>query len=75
MVTKLNKTVYKKLSLLHCIVCFLNKLGIILLLKTVDSLMGIWNCGIIHKLMNDGAGTEDREYQEYQDCLNLYLGG
>jgi hypothetical protein len=55
MVTKLNKIVHIKLSLLHCIVYFLNKSGIILLLKTVDSLMGIWNCGTIHKLMNDGC--------------------
>jgi hypothetical protein len=29
--------------------------------------MGIWNCGIIHNLMDDCAGTKAEEHQDYQD--------
>jgi hypothetical protein len=53
--------VHIKLSFYYVIaLCFFisNKSAIILLLKTVNSLMGIWNCGI----MNDCAGTEDKEH-------------
>jgi hypothetical protein len=32
--------------------------------------MGIWNCGPIRNLVDDYAGTEDEEYQEYQDPNN-----
>jgi hypothetical protein len=41
------------------------------LLKTVDSLMGIWDCNSTHNLVHDHyAGDEDEEYQEYQDPCN-----
>jgi hypothetical protein len=52
-------------------VSLINKSAIISLLKTIDSLMGTWNCGVIYNLMDDCAGTKDEEHQDYQDyCAN-----
>jgi hypothetical protein len=38
-----------------------------MLLKTMDSLIGIWDCGPIYNLVDDYASVEAEEYQEYQD--------
>jgi hypothetical protein len=49
----------------------LNKALNIMLLKTVTSLMCIWDCGVIHHLIDDCAGAENDEYQDYQGpCAN-----
>jgi hypothetical protein len=53
---------------LYCIVLsFLKKFISIMLLKTMDSLIGIWDCGPIYNLVDDYASVEAEEYQEYQD--------
>jgi hypothetical protein len=41
-----------------------------MLLKTVDSLMRIWDCGLwtlVHNLIDDCVGMEGIEYQDYLD--------
>jgi hypothetical protein len=45
----------------------LHKSVFIILLKTVDSLMCIWDCGIIHNLVDECASIEEEEYQDSQD--------
>jgi hypothetical protein len=34
---------------------------------TVSSLMELWDCGYNHLLIDDCAGTDTDEYQDYQD--------
>jgi len=46
---------------------FLNESVVIILLKTVDSLMYIWDCGFIHNPINECAEMEGVEYQDCQD--------
>jgi hypothetical protein len=46
---------------------FVNKSVTIILLKTVDSHMCIWDCGNFNNLINDCPGIEDEEYQDYHD--------
>jgi hypothetical protein len=45
----------------------LNKTLNIMLLNTVNSLMCIWDCGVIHHLIDDCAGADYDEYQDDQD--------
>jgi hypothetical protein len=52
------------MKLQFIVLSFLNKFISIMLLKTVDSLMGIWDCGPIHNLV-DYAGVKAEEYQGY----------
>jgi len=42
----------------------LNKALNIMLLETVNSLMCIWDCDVIHHLTDDYAGIENDEYQD-----------
>jgi hypothetical protein len=34
---------------------------------TVSSLMELWDCGYNHLLIDDCAGTDTDEYQDYQE--------
>jgi len=38
-----------------------------MLLETFNSLFYIWDCNVIHHLIDDCAGAENNEYQDYQD--------
>jgi hypothetical protein len=46
---------------------FLNESIVIILLKTVDSPMCIWDCGFVHNLIDECAEMEGVEHQDYQD--------
>ncbi len=49
----------------------LNKALNIMLLETVNSLMCIWDYGVIHHLIDDCARAENDEYLDFRDpCAN-----
>jgi hypothetical protein len=68
----MNETVHIELIIISLHYVFLNESIVIILLKTIDSLMCIWDCGFVHNLINECAEMEGVLGSFYQECQDLF---